>query len=310
MMEKIIFIACLKTGLMFFVALVFIRYGLIGSLKIDRRRLIVVSPHEYLTKTRFQEAFQSLSKNVKVEELYPYSVTLDDPPTYSTRRLIKHPRRGALVVFLLTFILLGLSVLCWTVRDSLIIKGYEFYVWIPTQGTVRGIETHQYEFRLTRLQFREDWVSRIIYTYEVNGVVYDNRNSAIDEWVSSGDYESKSVYEWEGLSQIELTDGKVYYIKGKGSKENRETAAVSFRRSAVGQPINIVYNPKNPQESIIQHELTEYHDVQLDPELRSKARYGAYLASIAAGAVVFPAALNLLFARRQPRLEADEESKT
>lgn len=171
-MEKIIGIACLKTGLIFFVALVFIRYGIIGSIKREQNRLIVLKPCNYWNKTLFFKSFESLGKDVRLEEYHPYSATLYEPSNYDTKQLIKYPRRSALFLFLLTTILIALSVLCLTVRDSLIIKAHEFYTWIPTQATIHDIETRQDDGREIRK----------IYAYEVDGITYDNRYSIIHEW--------------------------------------------------------------------------------------------------------------------------------
>lgn len=267
-MEKIIGVACLKTGLMFFVALVFIRYGLIGSIKREQSRLIVSRPRLYWNRTLFFKSFEHLSNDIKIEEYHPYSATLYEPPNYDTKPRIKYPRQSALFLLFLTTILIALSVLCLMVRDSLIVKAHKFYTWMPTQATIRDIETRQ----------DDNTEIRKIYAYEVDGITYDNRYSIIHEWE---------------------------YVHFEGGQ-----TLASFRTEIVGQPFNIVYNPKNPHKSIEQQIPTEYHDILLEPELRSKSLYGAYLTSIVAGAVVFPAALNLLFARRQPRLEADEESKT
>ncbi|MBI5928165.1 MAG: hypothetical protein HY862_02565 [Chloroflexi bacterium] len=262
-MEKIIGIACLKTGLMFFVALVFIRYGLIGSVEREQSRLIVLKPRKYWNTTFFFKSFESLGKDVKLEEYHPYSATLYEPSNYNTKQPIRYPQQSALFLFVLTAILISLSVLCLTIRDSLIIKGHEFYKWIPTQATIQDIETRQHDGTEIRK----------LYTYEIDGITYDNRYSIIQEWED------------------------VYF-------EGSQTFA-SFRAEIIGQPFNIVYNSKNPRKSIEQQIPTDYHDIQLEPELRSKARYGAYLASIIAGAVVFPAALNLLFAQRGHGLDAN-----
>lgn len=264
-MEKIIGIACLKTGLIFFIALVFIRYGIIGSIKREQSRLIVSRPRLYWNKTLFFKSFENLSNNIKIEEYHPYSATLYEPPNYNIKRLIKHPRRSALFLFLLTTILIALSVLCLTVRDSLIIKAHEFYTWIPTQATICDIETRQ----------DDNTEIRKIYTYEVGGITYDNRYPIIHEWE---------------------------YVHFEGGQ-----TLASFRTEIIGQPYSIVYNPEDPHESIEQQIPTEYHDILLEPELRSKSLYGAYLSGILAGAVVFPAALNLLFARRQPRLDTNAQ---
>ncbi len=266
-MEKIIGIACLKTGLMFFVALVFIRYGLIDSIKREQSRLIVSRPRLYWNKTLFFKSFEHLSNDIKIEKYHPYSATLYEPPNYDTKRRIKYPRRSALFLFFLTTILIALSVLCLMVRDSLIVKAHEFYTWMPTQATIQDIETRQDDGREIRK----------IYAYKVDGITYDNRYSIIHEWE---------------------------YVHFEGGQ-----TLASFRAEIIGQPYNIVYNPVDPRESIEQQIPTEYHDILLEPELRSKSLYGAYLTSIVAGAVVFPAALNLLFTRRQPRPIVESDAK-
>ncbi|MCQ3929489.1 MAG: hypothetical protein DPW16_03440 [Chloroflexi bacterium] len=286
-MEKIIFIACLKTGIMFFVAVVFIRLEFIRSLVLDRRQVIVVSPHEYLTKTRFQEAFQSLSKNVKSEELHPYSVTLNDPQTYSDKRPIQRPRRIALVLFLTMFFLLGVSVVCWTVRDSLVIKGHEFYSWTSTTGEIQSVETRYCERRWTRLQFcSKSWDVLVNYTYQVNGITYDSWNNDISQW--------------ERFKNKSRVDGD--QVPSATKMEIGEAEATAFLNNhAIGQEVLIIYDPQNPQDTILQRDINDYSDRPRNEDVRRYVLYGAYLSGILAGAVVFPAAFNLIFAQPQPQ---------
>ncbi|MCQ3929488.1 MAG: hypothetical protein DPW16_03435 [Chloroflexi bacterium] len=254
-MEKIIFIACLKTSGIFFLALVILRLGIF-----DRRKAVIGNKYEYLLKSSFQRAFDSKNPKFYHKDL---SVTLEDMKFKQPQWGLEHAIRKGLTLLLLTLVLFALSVFCWTIRDSFIIKEHEFYQWTPIQATIQDVETRQ----------NNDLEMRKIYTYEVDGVSYDNRYSSIQEW------------------------GNVHLA---GTQ-----ALASLQVEMIGQPLNIIYNPKNPQESIQQRELTNYHDVQLEPELRSRSRYGAYLTSIVAGAVVFPSALKLLFVQRGHGLDAN-----
>ncbi len=78
---------------------------------------------------------------------------------------------------------------------------------------------------------------------------------------------------------------------------------------AIGQEVLVIYDPQNPQDTILQRDINDYSDRPRNEDVRRYALYGAYLSGTAAGAVVFPAALNLLFARRQPRPELNKTNE-
>jgi hypothetical protein len=283
-MEKIIFIAAIKSAVIFFVAFVVIRLDYYRALKLDRRTISI----SYYTGRRLQHSFQSLGKNIKIDELYPYSVTLDDPVVYREKRMVKKPIRGAFILFALTAILFVLSVLSWTVHDSLVVKGHEFYTWTSTEGKIQNIETRRCEPRYTQLRFcRPRWEVRVNYTFEVDGVTYDNRHNDIFQWER---FQNRlEVYTLPTNKQIEYWDG------------GAEEAAAFQSEYSEDENILIVYDPENPYRNVLQKDINSYVDRPRNVNLRSNAKYGAFLAGLVAGAVVFPAGLNLLFPRRQPR---------